>query len=210
MKTQSHQLDILHTTGSKYKYKCKLCQQEWITFPTSTCPGVNVFTSRGPTVCPERYKTLAELEAKDLRPKRVDQPIAAFRPSHRGAWDFLYDETEALPKRRSEATVRILKGGFRLFAWLVNVVVASLIAVLLGLNPAPSSPTNVPVMNFVLRHQLLSLIIVCGVVLLTLLGLLLFSPHYWTRKSPATRRLWLDHPGSRSHRPADCPYASPT
>lgn len=128
MKTQSHQLDILHTTGSKYKYKCKLCQQEWITFPTSTCPGVNVFTSRDPTVCPERYKTLAELEAKDLRPEGVDQPIAAFRPSHRGAWDFLYDETEALPKRRSEATVRILKGGFRLFAWLVNVVVASLCA----------------------------------------------------------------------------------
>jgi hypothetical protein len=169
-----HDLERNLTPGSTYKYKCQRCQQEWKTSPTSKCPGVKVFFSRDPNDCPQQYRTLVELEAKGMQPVDKDQPIAAFRTSRQGSWVFLYDETKAIPKRRSEVILGFLKGGFRLFAWLVNVVAGALIAVLLGLNPAPRSLKDVLLMVFVLQHSLLSLIITCGIVLLTLIGLLLF------------------------------------
>lgn len=171
MKTQKHQLDFINNPGSRYKYRCKLCQQEWVTSPSSQCPGVRVFTSRDPKVCPEQYKPLDELKNKGLRPKKENHPSGAFKPSHHNDWEFLYDETEAIPIKLSDATLKVLKLGFKLFGWLVNAIAASILGVLVGLVPAP---TSIPVFDFVLHHQLFSLIFICSVMLSTLIGLLIF------------------------------------
>jgi hypothetical protein len=190
MRKEAHILDAINNSGSRYKYRCKLCQQEWVATPKSVCPGVRIFPSRDPTICPQQYKTLAELDAKDLRPHKVDRPSAAFRPSRQGAWEFLYDETEAIAKRRSDITLKVLKRGGGLLAWLVNIVTVGIIYVLIGLNPSPHSLESIPIIYFVLQHPIPSLIVACSVVLLTLIGLLLFL----SLTSNTNPQLLLRHP----------------
>src|SRR5205809_326313 len=135
---RKHDLEPFSIPRSKQKYKCKACQQEWDTPPESKCPGVRIFFSRDPRdpqSCPEHCKTFAELVAKDLQPKDVNQPSAAFRSSRHGPWVLLYDETKAIPKRRSETTLTALRSGLAIAVWLVNTVSAALVAFLLGFNP---------------------------------------------------------------------------
>src|SRR6266478_4002811 len=91
-----HDLEPINMPQSNYRYKCKICKQEWKKLPRTSCPGVKVFFSRDQQDCPAQYKTLAELEMKGLQPKKEGQPAAAFKSSRRSPLVFLYDETQAI------------------------------------------------------------------------------------------------------------------
>src|SRR5260370_4458553 len=171
---QVHQLDLISDHKSKYKYRCKHCHQEWVTLPHSICPGVRTWYWGAGQDCPPQYKTLAEQEVRNLRRKNLNQPAAAFRPTHQGPWEFLYDETKAISKKPSDDLLTALKRGFSLSAWLVNVIAGGVMSILLGFNPAPTSLTAIPLVSFVLHYPLPSLITLGGIILLTLIGLLIF------------------------------------
>jgi hypothetical protein len=172
MKTriQTHQLDLITEAGSRYKYRCKLCQQEWVKQPSSACPGVKVFTSRDPKICPQQYKSLAELEANGLQPKSVDQPIAAFRASHQRQWVLLYDEANAIPSHTKKKASTILYRRFYRFGelWrrqlgiLATIIEWSIVATLAGFSTwSPSAP----VVIFMYQH-LIEALVIGGIVLL--------------------------------------------
>jgi hypothetical protein len=174
MQVKKHLLEPVNTPGSKFKYRCKVCQQEWVTHPTSICPGARVFLSRDPKDFPAQYKTLAELEAKGLRPRNLGQPSGAFRPSRQAPWELLYDETKAVPISLSNSILKLFKIGGGLGVGLLNIVITGMVSILFGFNSPPASLTRIPLFVFVLHNQLVSLIIFCGIVLITFIGSILF------------------------------------
>lgn len=171
MKTQRHDLERTLTPRSKYKYKCKRCQQEWKTLPTSLCPGVQVFFSRDPNDCPQQYKTLVELAARGMQPADKDQPIAAFRASRQGSWVFLFDETQAVafsPSKKNVSTelyhqfYRLAKFWRQQLGIIATIIEWSIVATVAGFSTW--SPTA-PVVVFFYQH-LTEALAIGGVVLL--------------------------------------------
>ena len=165
-----HELKPANTPSSKYKYRCKVCQQQWKKQPRTLCPGVKVFFSRDPQDCPAQYKTLAELEMKGLQPKNESQPTAAFKSSPRSHLVLLYDETQAISstiKKRISAIVylwfyRLARLWRRGLGIVVTIIEWSIVATLTGFSVwSPSAPLLV----FVYQNSLEALII-GGIVLI--------------------------------------------
>jgi len=169
VQTKRHDLESINTPQSIYKYKCKVCQQEWKKLPATLCPGVRVFFSRNPQDCPAQYKTLAELEMKGLRPKNEKQPAAAFKSSLRSHLVLLFDETQAISSTTKKKISIIVYLWFYRFAKLwrrslgtvATIIEWSIVATLAGFSVwSPSAPLVV----FVYQH-LVEAFFIGGIVL---------------------------------------------
>lgn len=201
MKIQTHDLERNLIPGSAHKYKCKRCQQEWKTPPTSRCPGVKVFFSRDPNDCPRQYKTLVELEAKGMQPADKDQPIAAFRTSRQGSWVFLYDETQAITLSPSKKDVwtelyrqfyRLAKLWRHQLGILATIIEWSIVAALAGFSTW--SPTG-PVVIFFHQHLSEALVIGGGVLLFSFTSVIAFfwpAPQHHSQKWRSHQWIFLE------------------
>jgi hypothetical protein len=169
MNKQKHIIAVINTRGRK-KYRCQICQLEWNSRPVSSCPGVTAFTSRDPAICPGKYKTLVELAALNLSPKDIYSPSAVFWPVRQRPWEPLYDENEAIRKNPKGVILPLLKRWFQFIGWLANIIVVGIISILLGLNAAPASFSDIPIINFVSHYQVACLIIGGGIVLFTFIA----------------------------------------
>jgi DNA polymerase III subunit epsilon len=102
------QHQIACTKGKDYPYTCRLCDQIWSKSPSSSCPGVPFYSWRR---APEHLQTYSQLRTKHLKPLNRKKPDGCLLLHQE--WLYLYDEREALPRRKCSDRQREVLGQAR-------------------------------------------------------------------------------------------------
>jgi hypothetical protein len=85
--------DLVVTEGA---YTCQRCGRSWGRSPSSgSCPGIRWYAWQS---APEHLHTYTQLRAKHLRPRDRRKPDGCI--VCKDEWVYLYDEREALPRRK--------------------------------------------------------------------------------------------------------------
>jgi DNA polymerase III subunit epsilon len=92
MKTRDHCLEY-----SEGRYHCTVCLWTWQSRPKTHCPGIPR-GRRSPHLL-----TYTQLRAKGLKPRDRDKPDGCYWRSSSTEWIWLYDEREALKRRKETA-----------------------------------------------------------------------------------------------------------